>query len=152
MNTFKVGETVVHKTHGIGEIVGIEQRDFGKGMAEMYIMHIVDAGAPKKVFVPVTSANERLRKTVARKQGLEVLEYLKHGKPDANLDVQTWSRQFRLYMEYIHSGDLMNIAKVFVSLRNTSKELNFGERKLLEQAYSLLKKEFETLDILLEAI
>lgn len=52
-------------------------------------------------------------------------------------------------MERISSGDLMEIAKVFVALKclSESKDLSFGERKLLDHAAQLIEAEFKTVGI-----
>jgi len=54
-------------------------------------------------------------------------------------------------MERIHTGDPMQIAEVYVSLRalNAEKDLSFGERKLAEQCKELLIREFSSLGMAL---
>ena len=57
--------------------------------------------------------------------------------------VQPWSRRFRAYTEMIKSGSPHEIAKVLRDMYRLKfdKELSFGERRLLDQAKSLLLKE-----------
>ncbi len=46
---FKVGMSVVHRSHGVGKIVSIEKREFAPGkVSQFYILEIEDGGAPKK--------------------------------------------------------------------------------------------------------
>jgi CarD family transcriptional regulator len=57
--------------------------------------------------------------------------------------VQPWSRRFRVYTEMIKSGSAVEIAKVLRDMNRLKfdKDLSFGERRLLDQARSLLLKE-----------
>ena len=59
------------------------------------------------------------------------------------VDVQPWSRRFRVYTEMIKSGSPIEIAKVLRDMNRLKfdKDLSFGERRLLDQARSLLLKE-----------
>lgn len=137
-----VGQTVVHASHGIGKIVGIETRQFGPNTSEFYIINIDDNGAPKKVFVP-TSNVERLRPIANDFEVRKVVAFLNKNNVVEYLDYTMWNKRYMHYMDLIHSGELMNIAKVKLALDHLSheKELNFGERKLLEQANRLLTDE-----------
>lgn len=140
---YKVGDAVVHLSHGIGVIKAIEDRCFpGKeGSTKFYIMEIQDNGAPKKVFIPVESEAQRLRPIMSASNVKEVYKIL--AQQGEAIDSQTWSRRYREYMELIHSGEATAIARVLralVQLHN-DKDLSFGERKLLDQARQLLVKE-----------
>src|SRR6516225_4917547 len=59
------------------------------------------------------------------------------------VDVQPWSRRFRVYTEMIKSGAPTEVAKVLRDMNRLKfdKDLSFGERRLLDQAKSLLMKE-----------
>ncbi|MGH7330811.1 MAG: CarD family transcriptional regulator [Polyangiaceae bacterium] len=59
------------------------------------------------------------------------------------VDVQPWSRRFRVYTEMIKSGAPVEIANVLRDMNRLKfdKELSFGERRLLDQAKGLLLKE-----------
>ena len=58
-------------------------------------------------------------------------------------DTQTWNRRYREYMEKIKTGSVFEIAEVLRDLcvLRVTKELSFGERKMLETARGLLVKE-----------
>jgi CarD family transcriptional regulator len=149
MRTFKVGEPVVHLSHGVGEVVGIEDRtgQLGRlGTSKFYIIHIEDNGAPKKIFVPVENSANRLRPIMTKARALAVKAMIESGEAlKGAIDRQTWNMRYREYMEDIHTGEPERIARVLVALRMLSKEkdLSFGERKLLDQAEALLRAEFE---------
>ena len=62
---------------------------------------------------------------------------------DVKIDNQTWNRRYREYMEKIRTGSVFEIAEVLrnLFLLRHSKDLSFGERKMLDQAKHLLVKE-----------
>jgi CarD family transcriptional regulator len=146
MKQFKVGQSVVHKTHGVGVVVSIEDRSFSNinetsEVKTFLVLHIEDNGAPKKVFVPLETASERVRPVVSEMEAKRILNVLAFGKPKGGH--ATWNGRYREYMECIRSGDALAIAQVIVELKHLAaeKELSFGERKLLEQATSLIQAE-----------
>jgi len=143
MHQFKVGDNAVHLSHGVGVVRGIEEREFGKGNKQrFYILEIQDNGAPKKVFVPIETSATRLRPIIQQNQVEEVYKILRNREP-SDIDHQTWNRRYREYMEKIHTGQVHEIAQVLraLFLLKHDKELSFGERKLLDQAKTLLVKE-----------
>ena len=137
---YKIGDKVVHLSHGVGVISNIEEREFKPGeVKKFYILTIQDNGAPKKVFVPFESI-ERLRSVIPSNEVGKVYDALETKYP---IDHQTWNRRYRHYMELIHTGDVLKIAEVVVSLNSLMKEkdLSFGERKLFDQSLRLLTEE-----------
>lgn len=135
---YKVGQNVVHLSHGVGIVKGIEEREFSPNkVAKFYILEIQDNGAPKKVFVPFDGA-DRLRPIIKESDVKKVYKFLE--SKEISIESDTWNRRYRAYMEKIHSGIIMNIADVFKSLI-LLESLSFGERKLLEHAKTLLVKE-----------
>jgi CarD family transcriptional regulator len=142
---YKVGDSVVHLSHGVGTVERIDKREFGPGKTtEFYVIEIDDNGAPKKVFVPIESQAARLRPVMSKVEAAECLEIVKAQK-DFGIDHQTWNRRYREYMEKIHNGSAKEIAEVvsaLLALRN-DKALSFGERKLLDHALTLLEKEMK---------
>jgi len=63
--------------------------------------------------------------------------------PEVAVDVQPWNRRFRAYTEMLKSGLPSEIAKVLRDMYRLKfdKDLSFGERRLLDQARSLLVQE-----------
>ena len=153
MNKFKVGDNAVHLSHGVGVVRGIEEREFSPGKKQsFYILEIQDNGAPKKVFVPTDNSSHRLRPIIKKKEVEEVYKILR--RRDANaIDHQTWNRRYREYMEKIHTGQVQEIAIVLraLFLLKHDKDLSFGERKLLDQAKTLLVKELSLAQNMQEA-
>jgi len=135
-----VGDKVVHPSHGLGEISAIEHREIGGAKGEFFIIRILDNGM--RVMVPRTSAQAAgLRPVMSIKEADKVLETMK--AREVAVDLQPWSRRFRAYTEMIKSGSPHEVAKVLRDMYRLKfdKELSFGERRLLDQAKSLLLKE-----------
>ncbi|HEV8247636.1 MAG TPA: CarD family transcriptional regulator, partial [Polyangiaceae bacterium] len=63
--------------------------------------------------------------------------------PEVAVDLQPWNRRFRAYTEMLKSGLPQEIAKVLRDMYRLKfdKDLSFGERRLLDQARSLLVQE-----------
>jgi CarD family transcriptional regulator len=137
---FKVGDKAVHPAHGVGEVTAIEEREIGGTRAKFYILRILDNGM--KVMVPTSAATQvGLRGIMSDKEANNILQTMR--AREVAVDVQPWSRRFRVYTEMIKSGSPVEIAKVLRDMNRLKfdKDLSFGERRLLDQARSLLLKE-----------
>jgi CarD family transcriptional regulator len=126
--------------HGVAEVVALESRDIGGNKTSVYILKILDTGL--KIMVPTINAGTvGLRDLITSKQVKEVLSILK--SRDIPRDTQTWNRRYREYMEKIKTGSVFEIAEVArdLSVLRLTKDLSFGERKMLDTARGLLTKE-----------
>jgi CarD family transcriptional regulator len=138
--SFKAGEMAVHPKHGVGEVTEIEERDLGGKKGTFYVLKIVDTGL--KVMVPTEAADRvGLRPIMKKKEAQAIFDILK--TPEVAVDVQPWNRRFRAYTEMLKSGLPTEIAKVLRDMYRLKfdKDLSFGERRLLDQARSLLVQE-----------
>jgi CarD family transcriptional regulator len=137
---FKVGEMAVHPAHGVGEVAQIEERDFGGRKSACYVLRMFDSGL--KVMVPTEAAPRvGLRPVMKKREAQKILDILR--APEVAVDVQPWNRRFRAYTEMLKSGLPSEIAKVLRDMYRLKfdKDLSFGERRLLDQARSLLVQE-----------
>src|SRR5690606_32191824 len=140
VSAFRVGQMAVHPAHGVGEVARIEQRDLGGRTTSFYVLNIGTAGL--KVMVPTEAADRvGLRPVMSPESAEGILEVL--AAPEVAVDLQPWNRRFRAYTEMIKSGLPTEIAKVLRDMHRLQfdKDLSFGERKLLEQARTLLVHE-----------
>lgn len=138
--TFQVGDMAVHPAHGVGEVTAVENRTIGSAAQIFYVVKILDTGM--RVMVPTTSvAQAGLRRVMSRKEAEKVFGILR--APEVAVDLQPWNRRFRAYTEMVKSGSPYEIAKVLRDMYRLrfDKDLSFGERRLLDQAKSLLVKE-----------
>jgi CarD family transcriptional regulator len=136
----KPGDMAVYPAHGVGEILGIEQRDAGGKTAAYYVLKIIETGS--KIMVAVASADAGgLRSVMSSEEAMAVLKVLR--APEMASQAQPWNRRQRVYAEMLKSGLPLEIAKVLrdMSRRREDKDLSFAERKLLDQARALLLHE-----------
>ena len=138
----KVGSMVVHQSHGMGKLIGVEEREFSPGKKQTFgIMSIHDQGAPKKIFV---SDPAKLRATMTPKEAEKVRAHLQSGK-HSGIQGETWNRRYREAMEKLHTGDIHDAADVHNQLQElkTQKDLSFGESKMLDQAHQILHSQIK---------
>ncbi|MCL2724388.1 MAG: CarD family transcriptional regulator [Polyangiaceae bacterium] len=138
--TLHVGDKAVHPSHGLAEVTAIEHREIGSIKGEFYILRIVDNGM--RVMVPRASGGTAgIRPVMSAKEADRVLDTMR--AREVAVDLQPWSRRFRAYTEMIKSGAPHEVAKVLRDMYRLKfdKDLSFGERRLLDQAKSLLMKE-----------
>ena len=146
----EVGHKAVHPAHGLGEVIAIEHREIGGAKGEFYILRILDNGM--RVMVPKAAARAAgIRPVMSAKEADKVLETMK--AREVAVDLQPWSRRFRAYTEMIKCGSPHEVAKVLRDMYRLKfdKDLSFGERRLLDQAKSLLMKELATAKSMTEA-
>jgi CarD family transcriptional regulator len=137
---FQIGDKAVYPVHGVAEVVSLEKRDIGGSNTSVYILKILETGL--KIMVPVSNAGTvGLRELINGKQVKEVYAILK--SRDIPRDTQTWNRRYREYMEKIKTGSVFEIAEVMrdLSVLRHSKDLSFGERRMLDTARTLLIRE-----------
>jgi len=140
--TFQVGDKAVHPAHGVGEVTAIERREIAGSARAFYVLRIMDSGM--KVMIPTLSSdNVGLRGVMASSEAERVLAVFK--STEKAVGGGPWNRRQRAYNEMIKSGSPYEVAKVLrdlyrIKLRD-DKDLSYGERRLMDQAKSLLVKE-----------
>jgi CarD family transcriptional regulator len=138
--SFSVGDKAVYPAHGVAEVVGLETREIGGNKQTFYILKILETGM--RVMIPTRNvAAVGLREVISDKDVKEVYNILK--SKEIAVEGQTWNRRYREYMDKIKTGSVFEIAEVLrdLSLLKNSKDLSFGERKMLDTARQLLVKE-----------
>jgi len=137
---FKVGDSAVYPSHGVAVIKRIDERDVGGKKKKFYVLQVVEN--QMTIMVPTDNASSvGLREIITEKEVKKVFTILK--RRDIKIDTTTWNRRYREYMEKIRTGSVFEIAEVLrnLFLLRHSKDLSFGERKMLDQAKHLLVKE-----------
>lgn len=135
---FNIGDYAVCPGHGVGQLISIEERDLGSETKTFYILKVVANGMT--VMVP-TDTEDGIRGLVGEKEIGEVYELLK--EHDIKIDNSTWNRRYREYMGKIKTGSLLEIADVLraLFLLKETKNLSFGEKKMLDQCKDLIAEE-----------
>ena len=139
---FQINELVVYPAQGVGRIERIESQEISGTNAEYYIVRILSNSVT--LMVPVKNAtNVGLRHVCSLRNGQEVFESLKDRSEFTGYTGQNWNRRYREYSEKLKSTDLADVAYVLkeLFLIGMDKELSFGERRLLEQAMTLVSME-----------
>ncbi|MDE5878463.1 MAG: CarD family transcriptional regulator [Desulfovibrio sp.] len=136
---FAPDKLVVYPAQGVGRIERIDHKDIGGVACEFYIVRIRANNIT--LMVPVHNAvNVGLRPLITRKEASRILETLRTDRERTVFTGQNWNRRFREYSERLKSPELAVVADVLreLLLIGRTKELSFGERRLLEQAMSLV--------------
>ena len=137
---FKVGDKAVYPAHGVGVITKIMDLQFDNANDTFYELKILDNGMTISVPVQKAIANG-MRDVISPDHVDRVYDILRDRETPT--DNQTWNRRYREYMQRIKTGDPLEIARVLrdLALMKKEKNLSFGERKMYDQAKSLLVQE-----------
>ncbi|MFP4040091.1 MAG: CarD family transcriptional regulator [Desulfosudaceae bacterium] len=142
-NHFQPGDLVVYPAHGVGRIECIESKNIGDTIEDFYIMKILETDMV--IMIPVKNLNTiGVRDVITKKEVTKIYNIIKDQVPDSvTTETQTWNRRYKEYMDKIKTGSLYEIAEVFrdLFLLKSTKDLSFGERKLLDTAQGLLVTE-----------
>ena len=139
---FAPGQLVVYPAQGVGKVERIERRNISGVDTIFYIVRILTNNIT--LMVPVaTAVHVGLRSICSPDKADAVLALLQDRSSFTGYIGQNWNRRYREYSERLKSGDLADVSHVLQELILISnvKELSFGERRLLEQAMSLVTME-----------
>ena len=137
---FKKGDMAVYPGHGVGRIKKIEKQVVAGEEHSFYVMEVRDTSMT--VMIPcATSEKVGLRKIISADDVKEVFKILK--MKGVEITAQPWNQRYREYMEKIKSGSVYEIGAVLRDLYvlTETKDLSFGERKMLDSARVLLVSE-----------
>ncbi|MEK6776214.1 MAG: CarD family transcriptional regulator [bacterium] len=136
---YKIGNTVVYPSHGLGVIEAIEEKSLMGMKQKFYILKIMEKGT--RIMIPCNNAEKvGLREVIQSDDVRKVVKVLKE-KPKAILP--NWNKRYRESVEKIKSGSIYEVAAVFrnLSLLSKDKELSFGEKKMLCETRHLISSE-----------
>jgi CarD family transcriptional regulator len=137
---FKVGDKAVYPRGGVAEVIGIEELDIAGNRQRFYVLRLLQNNS--KIRVPVGNANAvGLRQLISEQEIQEVFDILR--ERTIAFDKQTWNRRYRGFMDKIKTGSIYDVAEVLRDLYRlkTDKQLSFGEKRMLDEARSLIVKE-----------
>jgi len=144
MKIFKVGQTGVYPNYGVVEVQGIEDKEIGGNKSSYYILKVIENDVT--LMVPTANASSvGLRHVVPKKEVPRILKILgknKKIKTSGNGNL-SWNKRYREYADKLKSGDIFQIAEVLKDIHRLrkDKELSFGEKRIMDNAFSLLVKE-----------
>lgn len=137
---FEVEDLAFYPNHGIGRIESVSTVQLDDRTECFYVLRILDRDMTVKV--PCDRAEALgMRGIIPSSEVPRIFDIL---RTRSEHDVRrTWNKRFREYTLKLKSGSPFEIAEVLRDLirLQASKDLSFGERKMLDQAKALLIKE-----------
>ena len=135
MNFYK-GDMVMHWTHGMGQIINLEERPLAGVKTIYYVVQMKDM----TVWVPADSkAGSRLRPPTPKDQFAQLLAIL--SSPGETLPADRLERKTRL-LELLQDGRPESLCRVIRDLYNYQKHLgkpmNDNDHMILKQSRNLL--------------
>ena len=97
---FKVGDDVVHPSHGVGRIVGLEERELGTGGLRWYYKLVIGTST---IWMPVQASGATGLRAVTRSQDLDQYRTTLSGRP-ARLNRDYKQRRLDLSERLTHSS------------------------------------------------
>ncbi len=138
--SFKIKDLAVYPGQGVGVIERHEEREISGTRMKFFVLRVIKSDMT--VMIPVDNVNAvGLRKLITAEQVTRVFRILK--EREISVDTQTWNRRYREYNDKIKTGSIFQIAEVLrdLCIMKIEKDLSFGERKMLDEARSLLVQE-----------
>lgn len=136
---YKIGDKVVYPMHGAGEITSLEDKEVFGIVKTYYVLNMPIGGM--KVSLPVDSVDAiGVRRIISNEEADQLLENFANYEGEETVN---WNKRYRENMEKIKSGSITSVAYVVKALmvRDKSKGLSTGERKMLSSAKQILLSE-----------
>ncbi len=138
----RIGKLAVYPGYGVARIESLQQQEVGGQSLEFLVLRRLEDET--RIMIPRNKLDEvGLRSVMKRVEADRVWEILRTRTKGRRRGGIPWSRQFREFQDKLRSGSIFDTAEVLRDLLRLQleKELSFGERKLLENARSLLVQE-----------
>ena len=138
-NTFIEDQYIVYPLQGVGKIEKLQERVF-KGVDTLYYVIYLEE-SEMTIMVPVDKAEELgIRPVISKSNANKALKTLSE---EDDAVITDWKLRYQTNIDLLKTGDTLNIAKVVRMLyrRSKLKELPILERKLYDNALSLLRNE-----------
>jgi CarD family transcriptional regulator len=136
---FKTNEFIVYPSHGVGQIISIEEQEVAGIKLELFVINFVKDKMTLRVPTAkiATVGMRKLAEAPLVKRAIETL------KGRARIKRTMWSRRAQEYEAKINSGDIVAIAEVVRDLfrSETQPEQSYSERQLYEAALDRLSRE-----------
>jgi CarD family transcriptional regulator len=140
---FKVGERIVYPSHGVGEIVNVEQQVIAGADIRVYVISFPQDKMILKV--PVNRATISGLRKLVNKTDLTIIYSTLQGK--AKQGNRMWSRRAQEYESKINSGNIVAVAEVVRDLyKNVDSDRSYSERTIYESALNRLAGELAILE------
>jgi len=137
---FQTGDLAFYPNQGIGRIERVETQQLDDLEIKFYTIRILERDITVKV--PLSRAASLGMRAILPEDDVPQIFKILSEKTSFG-SYRTWNKRFREYSQKLKSGSPFEIAEVLRDLMilQDGKDLSFGERKMLDQAKSLLIKE-----------
>jgi len=136
---FAIGDKIVYPMHGAGIIEAIEEKEILGERRKYYVMKMPIGDM--RVMIPINNAScIGIREVINKNEADAVFDSL---EGETREQSSNWNKRYRENMNKIKSGNVFEVAEVVKSLilRERTKGLSTGERKLLNSAKQILISE-----------
>lgn len=133
---FKVGMKVAHPMHGVGFIERMESREVLGEQQSFYVLNILMKNI--RILVPVGKGEAiGLRKIHEEDKVEEIFGILAQKADDLP---SNWNRRYKINLEKLKSGDIMEAASVLKNLEQRRQEKNLSsiEKKMYYDVRNIL--------------
>jgi CarD family transcriptional regulator len=141
---FRTKEFIVYPSHGVGQIISIEEQEVAGLMLELFVISFAKDKMTLKL--PVAKiASVGMRKLA---DASVVAKALHTVTGRARIKRTMWSRRAQEYEAKINSGDLVSIAEVVRDLfrSDNQPEQSYSERQLYEAALDRMAREIASVE------
>jgi len=135
---FHIGDTVIHKRYGLGEVIELDEKELSGHPTRCYVVRIRDL----TMWVPAEeSERSSLRPPTPRGEFERLFAILR--SPGEQLSNDRFERKTQLH-EYMKDGQLEGICRAIRDLNSlgSMRKLNVDDRTVLERAESFLVNEW----------
>lgn len=138
-SAFKVDDSIVYPSHGVGRIIDLEKQVIAGITNELFV--IVFDQEKMKLRVPTAKAVSVGMRPLSSPDVIDKAVELLKGR--ARIKRTMWSRRAQEYEAKINSGDVIAVAEVVRDLYRASDqpEQSYSERQLFEQALDRFARE-----------
>ncbi len=142
--SFAKGDYVVYPTHGVGQVISIENQEIGGTPLQLFV--ITFDRDRMTLRVPVAKATKSGLRKLSSGPVMETALSTLRGR--ARVKRTMWSRRALEYEAKINSGDPVSIAEVVRDLhRNASQpDQSYSERQIYESALERLAAELAAVE------
>ncbi|MBQ5400337.1 MAG: CarD family transcriptional regulator [Treponema sp.] len=136
---FAINQKVVYPSQGVGTVTDVFKKEFKGEMVYYYKIYI--PVSEMTVMVPVMNSHLLgIRAIVSKEEAQKAIDMIADNFEPATSD---WKLRYQINLELLKKGTVQDITQIVRSLyyRSKVKELPIQERKLYENAKTLLKDE-----------
>ncbi|MDP6565899.1 MAG: CarD family transcriptional regulator [Alphaproteobacteria bacterium] len=143
-NGFSINDFVVYPTHGVGQIVGIEDQEVAGMQLKLFIVEFEKEKMTLRV--PTNKAEASGMRSLSSPDKMKSALTTLKGR--ARVKRTMWSRRAQEYEAKINSGDPISIAEVVRDLHRGSgqPEQSYSERQIYEAALDRLVRELAAVE------